>query len=108
MYLILWEFLVISGKEKVFEQEYGPEGCWVRFFGQGEGYRGTELVRDVANPRRYVTLDLWESRAAYDLFREERREEYLALDKSCEVLTEKEALLGNFEASKESVASFNF
>ena len=107
MYLILWEFLVLSGKENAFEQEYGPEGCWVRLFRQSTGYRGTELVREVENPRRYLTLDRWESREVYERFREQHRELYSALDKSCEALTEREVLLGNFESTRESGASFN-
>jgi heme-degrading monooxygenase HmoA len=107
MYLIMWEFLVVPGQEKAFEKEYGPEGGWVRLFGQSQEYRGTELVRDAQNRRRYLTLDLWKSRAAYDLFREKQRDQYSALDKACKAFTEKETLLGTFETLGDAVPLFS-
>jgi len=107
MYLILWEFIVAAGREEAFAREYGPEGCWVRFFRQSQEYRGTELVRDVQNRRRYLTMDLWKSRSAYELFCEQESDMYSALDKVCEAFTENETLLGRFETSGNPVSFFH-
>ncbi len=48
--------------------------------------------------RVYVTMDLWESLAAHEEFRERYREEYEELDRKCEGLTVKEKHLGEYEA----------
>lgn len=98
LYVILWEFHIKSGSESRFEQVYGPEGDWARFFKQGEGYVATELIRDVKNPRRYVTMDYWVSRTAHESFRERWMDEYKRLDAQCESLTEREMPLGSFVA----------
>ena len=44
-----------------FERVYGPEGEWAQFFRSGAGYIGTELLRDVEEPDRYLVIDRWES-----------------------------------------------
>src|SRR5207302_442607 len=46
---------------EAFEGVYGPNGEWARFFRQGAGYIGTELLRDVEEFDRYVVIDRWES-----------------------------------------------
>ena len=55
-----------------FERVYGPEGDWAEFFRGGRGYIGTELLRDVEHPGRYLVIDRWES--ARGLRRVRRRE----------------------------------
>lgn len=49
------------------------------------------------DPARYLTLDFWESREAYDAFRAQHAAEYAAIDRECEALTAEEKALGNFE-----------
>ena len=57
MYMVLWEFHVVSGKEQEFQLEYGDEGSWVQLFHQDPRYLGTSLARDLENTLRFVTLD---------------------------------------------------
>ena len=80
-----------------FEQTYGPEGRWVEFFRQSDGYIGSELIRDFKDGLRYVTLDFWGSREAYETFRGRHRAEYEAIDRECEKMTESEVEVGRFE-----------
>lgn len=94
---VLWEFEVDAEKHAEFEREYGGEGEWVKLFRRGEGYRGSTLLRDSAKPRRYVTLDRWESREQYDAFRKQHADEYAAIDARCESLTRAERVIGYFE-----------
>lgn len=94
MYVVIWEFRTKEGHEAEFEQFYGPEGAWAQLFKEGEGYLGTELLQDVGQPGRYLTLDRWHSQAAYLAFQKRWAEAYEALDRRCESLTEQEALLG--------------
>ena len=90
MYMIIWEYLVAEGKEAEFEPIYGSDGDWRQLFRRSKGYLGTELLRDSSNPRRYITIDRWESAAAFETFLEEYRAEYEAMDARCERLTEHE------------------
>ena len=81
----------------MFEEAYGSDGIWAQLFQQGEGFVGTELSRDLKDARRYLTLDFWESNAAYEKFRMERVSDYAAIDARCESLSEFERELGQFE-----------
>jgi heme-degrading monooxygenase HmoA len=60
-----------------FEAAYGPEGAWAQFFRQGAGFIGTELLRDVEEPGRYLVVDRWESADAYNTFLSEHNDEYM-------------------------------
>ncbi len=60
-----------------FEQAYGQNGEWAAFFKQGTGYIGTELLRDLEEPDRYLVIDRWESADAYNSFLATHQEEYL-------------------------------
>jgi heme-degrading monooxygenase HmoA len=96
-HVVIWEFYVRQGQEKHFEVVYGRNGEWAQIFQADPEYLGTELSRDYAIPRRYITLDFWCSRAAYLRFREAKAEEYKAMDQRTEGLTERETELGSFE-----------
>ena len=96
MFVIVWEFIAKSGREAEFEQVYGRQGDWARFFSKGEGYVRTELHRDTQQANRYLTLDFWTSEAAYQAFRSQHAQEYLGLDRRSEALTERETCLGTF------------
>lgn len=98
MYVILWEFLARAGNEKDFERVYGPQGDWAALFARADGFLGSALLRDPGRARRYVTLDRWESREAYEHFRQSFATEYEALDQRAEGLTESETALGSFVA----------
>ncbi len=95
-YVIVWEFQAKPDAENRFAEVYGPDGDWARFFRRGEGYVRTELLRDEQTPGRYLTLDYWDSRTAYEYFRERWADDYRRLDDSCKSLTEREAHLGSY------------
>jgi heme-degrading monooxygenase HmoA len=95
-YVVIWEFHVKRGSERAFEEAYGPRGAWARLFLHGDGYLGTELLRNAGQPGRYVTIDRWVSQAAYEAFRSTQRADYEALDRSCAALTVCETALGSY------------
>jgi heme-degrading monooxygenase HmoA len=80
-----------------FERVYGPDGDWAAFFRGGRGYVGTELLRDVEQPGRYLVVDRWETREAYNDFVERRREEYMRRVDETVFLYDHELRLGTFE-----------
>lgn len=98
MFLTLWEYEVKRGSEELFERQYGPEGEWVQLFRRDARYRGTRLLRDVGAERVYVTMDMWESRAAYEEFREKWAKEYAEIDRECEELTARENSFGEYQS----------
>ena len=96
-YLLIWEFHVKPGSRPQFERIYGSQGEWAGFFRQDPNYYGTDLVRDPSKPGRYVTLDYWTSRTAYEDFRRLNAADYEKIDEHCEQLTEREVALGAYE-----------
>ena len=99
-YVIVWEFRVRPDRESGFVEKYGPEGAWARFFRGSAGYLRTELVKDVADNFRYLTLDYWQAEEEFQRFRQQNLAEYERLDKEFEGLTESETRLGAFWFSK--------
>ena len=96
-YTYLWEFIVEPEHVEEFERHYGPEGSWVELFRQAPGYVETLLLRDSMDPRRFITIDRWESAEAYRTFRTVFSQQYTDRDRRCEGLTVRETLLGHFD-----------
>jgi heme-degrading monooxygenase HmoA len=80
-----------------FEEAYGPNGDWARFFRQGAGYIGTELLRDVEESDRYMVIDRWESADTYNAFLTEHQTEYLRRGDDSRLYYLQELRLGTFE-----------
>jgi heme-degrading monooxygenase HmoA len=80
-----------------FEQVYGPEGEWAQFFRSGDGYIGTELLRDVDEPDRYLVVDRWESVDAYNAFLSTHQAEYLRRSDEARFHYVQELRFGTFE-----------
>jgi heme-degrading monooxygenase HmoA len=80
-----------------FEQVYGPDGEWSQFFAGARGYIGTELLRDVETPGRYLVIDRWESAEAYNAFATEHRENYMRRVDDTRLHYEQELRFGTFE-----------
>ena len=99
-FVVVWEFRPRPGAEARFEEAYGPEGVWARLFRRDEGFVGTELTRDNEERRRFLTMDFWVSKQAYEAFRASHTSEYEAIDAECEGFTESETEIGRFERLK--------
>ena len=96
MYAIIWEYQAKAERVAEFESIYRSNGAWAKLFRKGQGYLGTELLRDADHPRRYVTIDSWTSSEAYASFLAQWKQEYDALDSHCSDLARHESLLGAF------------
>jgi hypothetical protein len=79
---IVREFIVNHGDGGNFELAYGPGGVWSEIFTRSPGFRGTTLLRDEKNPRRYLTIDLWDSEAHRSRWIAEHEAEYAVLEAS--------------------------
>lgn len=98
MIRILWEYRVHPGSERAFVDAYAPTGEWARLFRRDAAFREVILLRDVEDPLRFVTVDVWERPGAFEEFRRRHAAEYDALDERCASLTESERRLGTFTA----------
>jgi heme-degrading monooxygenase HmoA len=98
-YTYLWEFMVEPDRVEEFQRLYGPDGPWVALFRRSAGYLDTWLLRDRADPRRFITVDRWESVEAHHGFRAEFAREYAELDARCAHLSSRETQLGEFTES---------
>ena len=96
-FIAIWVFSVRRRHLDDFKSAYGPAGTWAALFRKADGYLGTELCADRANPRRFFTIDRWRTRAAFDAFHRRFRAEYEALDRLCEPFTEHEQLIAELE-----------
>ena len=74
MIKIIWAFRVRAAAEKEFVAAYGPHGDWARLFAKAPGYHGTQLLKDAPESQRYLTIDSWDRRAAFDGFKRARAE----------------------------------
>ena len=80
-----------------FVKVYGPDGEWSQFFRGGNGFIGTELIRDVELVSRFLVIDRWDSRDVYNEFVEANREEYMRRVDETVFLYDQELRLGTFE-----------
>jgi heme-degrading monooxygenase HmoA len=97
MYEILWEYEVRPGQTAAFETLYGADGEWAQLFREADGYVETVLFRDTNDPARYLTIDRWRSRAAFEAFAQASGSAYAALDRRGDELTVSERRIGAFE-----------
>jgi heme-degrading monooxygenase HmoA len=92
---IIWEFVVHEESKEEFERQYSASGAWTELFRRSPAYQGVKLLAGEAN--RYLTVDRWDSREAYEEFRLANRPEYSDLDDRLKPLTVSERCLGIFE-----------
>ncbi len=95
-YTCVWEYSVAPENQDAFHEAYGPDGAWAQLFRRAPGYLRTELHRDRLQSDRFLTIDYWESEAAWQVFRSTYTAEYEALDEGCAALTQREAEIGRF------------
>lgn len=97
MVQFVWEFVARADRVQDFEKHYANSGPWAELFRKSEGFRGTVLLRDAENPRRFLTVDSWDNTSAYRAMRERFAREHEDLDRFCKAFTESERRIGEFE-----------
>ena len=97
MFVVIWEYSVRAASAESFETLYGAEGAWVQLFRAHAGYHGTELLRGTA-PHTWLTIDRWDSEAAYDAALAAAGPRYAELDRLGDALTQQERRIGRFSS----------
>jgi heme-degrading monooxygenase HmoA len=98
VFVYIWEYIVKTDHMTEFIRFYEPEGAWIQLFRKAEGYLRTDLHKDRSNPRRFLTVDYWNTKKDRDNFRNQFSEEYIALDECSENYTKREEFLGEFDS----------
>lgn len=98
VYVTMWEFMAKPEFRAEFENFYGPGGEWVQLFRRSKAFLRTEFLRDRQSENRYVTVDYFSSQAGFDDFMRELRQEYEALDRRSDGLTDSQSEIGSFTA----------
>jgi heme-degrading monooxygenase HmoA len=96
MFVRIWRFQVRPEKAGDFLATYGPAGPWATLFHRVAGYLGTDLLHSATEPDIFFTVDRWESPETWAAFLRAWGDDYAALDRRCESLTDAEAELGEF------------
>jgi len=99
---IVWEFVVKEEARGQFELAYGPGGAWSKLFEQFPGFRGTTLLRDTKNPRRYLTIDFWDTEAQREQMMAEHKAAYTKLDATFGEWTESKSEVGSYRVLAEA------
>jgi heme-degrading monooxygenase HmoA len=99
---IVWEFVVKEEARGQFELAYGPGGAWSKLFARCPGFRGTTVLRDTKNPRRYLTIDLWETAAQREQALAEHKADYADLEAAFGEWTESRTEVGIFSVRAEA------
>lgn len=101
-HILIWEFHAPAMRIAEFEEAYGVDGPWAALFRRAPGFLGTQLLRCTDQPGRYLTIDRWESEAAFDAFTRDFGAEYQALDKALEGLAAVENRIGAFAGCEDA------
>jgi heme-degrading monooxygenase HmoA len=94
-HLILWTYEVAPEVESAFRAAYSVDGEWARLFARAPGFLGVELFSDGS---RYLTVDRWETREAFETFKTGFAQAYAELDSKLAPLTLSETKLGAFDS----------
>lgn len=97
--MIAVAFLYETRDTTAFEAAYNSDGDWAQFFSGARGYIGTELLRDLEQPGRYLVVDRWENAETYNAFIAANQAEYLRRSDEMAALYVQELRLGTFQNS---------
>lgn len=98
-YDIVWEFRVPLTRTAQFVEAYASDGPWAQLFRRAPGFIETRLLQDTEDAGRYLTVDRWESHAAFEAFKHDFATDYNALDERLEGLASLEVRLGAFDTN---------
>lgn len=95
MYCLVWKYSVSSNQAK-FEEEYGRNGSWFKFFETSEDYLGSELMKS-ADGKSYILIDKWMAKADYQDFIDENKAQYDEMSEKSKALYDAEEAMGEYD-----------
>ena len=98
---VFFRYRVHPQQARAFEHAYGAKGPWAELFSRHPGFLHTRLFRHNTDPHIYITIDVWQTKLAYDEFRSQNADDYNRLDAQLTMLKLEEHLLGYYEGPDE-------
>ena len=98
----VWTYRVDPAQRQAFEEAYGPNGVWNRFFSQSPGYIRTDLLADAADPDRFSTIDYFKDANARAELVAAQKDEFDAIDQRWENATIEETFIGMFNVRSDA------
>lgn len=99
---VVWEFVTKEMAEQRFMLVFGPGGAWSKLLSDVPGFRGTTLLCDTSDSRRFLVFDLWESVLAREEYLEKHSNASSQLDATLAELVESRRQLGVFQMRAEA------
>lgn len=99
---IIRQFVVKQEARGQFELAYGPGSSWSKLFARSPGFRGTTVLHDAEDPRRYLTIEIWNSAAEREQALTTQRAEHDVREASFSEWTESEVELGTLRVVAEA------
>jgi heme-degrading monooxygenase HmoA len=93
----VWLFQPAPGRAKEFAAAYSGNGVWARLFKRADGFVRTRLLAPDQDGGSWLTLDEWESLAAFERFQDQHGDTYRGLDEELADLTADERFIGAFD-----------
>ena len=97
MLVMVWEYRARPESAEEFESFYRPDGPWSALFRESPGYISTTLMKDLADPLRFLVADRWTGETVYEEFKRRVADRYLDLSDRGRRLYERETEIGRFD-----------
>lgn len=94
MYCKAWKYTVTSDHSK-FEEVYGRNGTWFKFFEPCDDFLGQELMKS-QDGNSYLVLEKWMSEEDYENFLSINQAKYQSLSIQTRDLYDEELSLGSY------------
>lgn len=99
---IVQEVIVKQETRGQFELVYGVGGAWSKLFDKSPGFRGTTVLNDINNPKRYLIVNLWDTEVQQEQALSECADDYAKLKTNLEDWTESQVEVGVFRVRAEA------
>ena len=96
MYTVIWKYKIQAANRKKFEEEYGSNGTWAKFFSDSEKYKGSFLHKSQDETDSYILIDTWTDKNSYEVFIKMNSGIYARLSSDFKTIHEKEERVGSF------------
>jgi hypothetical protein len=98
MIAIVWQFDVLPGRERAFEEFYGANGPWTTVNRQNRSYLGSSFLRDQATTSRYLLVEYWSEMLVYERHKKFRSDTLESLNETRNEIVLSVEALGVFTA----------
>ncbi len=94
---VVTAYTVKQEAQAQFELTFGPGGAWSDLFARCPGFRGLTVLRDANDPKRYLTIDVWDRESQRKQALADRHAQYADLQTAFAAWIQAETEVGVFK-----------